>query len=71
MLKLYLVIRVMPRSFGGDTYKRTKLWVGFRPNCELAGAALGRWGERMAHCLGAVILEAPFGDHIVGSPGPM
>lgn len=55
VLKLNLVIRVMPRSFRGDTYERTKLWVYFRPNHELARAVLGHWGERMAHCLGAVI----------------
>lgn len=46
LLKFILVISVMPESFVGDTYKRTKLWVYFRLNHELAGAALGHQEER-------------------------
>ena len=46
LLKLILVIRVMPGSFGGGTYKRVKLWAYFRSNHELAGAALGLQGGR-------------------------
>lgn len=72
LLKFILVIRVMPGSFGGDTYKRTKLWVYFRPSHELAGADLGHQEERngtLPCILSSRML--PFGNCIVGSPWPM
>lgn len=46
LLTLILFIRVIPGSVGGDPYRRTELWVYFRPNHDLAGAALGLQGER-------------------------
>lgn len=55
--------RVMPGRFEGDTYKRMKLWVYFRPNRELAGAASEHQGERN----GTLPWSCHLGCHLLGS----
>lgn len=64
--------RAMPGRFRGDTYKRTKLWVYFRPNhwtCRSSFRALGR--DEWHTALELSSRMPPFGNHIVDSLWPM